>query len=205
MRWAARDVLALLATLGLRGPGRQVLAIDGHGGSGKSTLAAAMVAAEPDATTIHTDDVAWHHSMFDWSAAMLDGVVRPFRDGQLVRYVPPGWVAKGRAGCLQVPSSTRLLIIEGTGAGRHELSPHVDALVWVEADLALARERGLARDLASGSNGATRAEAERFWDDWMAEETPFLGRHRPWERADAVVHGTPTIPLREGQIAVRKA
>ena len=85
-----------------------------------------------------------------------------------------------------MPAETDLLIIEGTGAGRLEAAPYVDALIWVDVDLDVARERGLARDVASGVNG-TRAEAEKFWDEWMAEEIPFLNRHRPRERADLIV------------------
>ena len=30
--------------------------------------------------------------------------------------------------------------------------------------------------------------------DWMAEEVPFQGSQRPWERADLIVCGTPQIP-----------
>ena len=92
----------------------------------------------------------------------------------------------GREGSIEVPADTELLIVEGTGAGRLEAAPYVDALIWVDVDLDDARERGLARDVASGVNGS-REEAEKFWDEWMAEEIPFLEHHRPWERADLIV------------------
>lgn len=39
---------------------------------------------------------------------------------------------------------------------------------------------------------ATRA-AESFWDEWEAEESPFLAADRPWERADAILCGTPEL------------
>ncbi|WIM71260.1 hypothetical protein [Corynebacterium suedekumii] len=33
----------------------------------------------------------------------------------------------------------------------------------------------------------TGADAADFIDEWMAEEIPFLGHHRPWERADRII------------------
>lgn len=167
-------------------PDRAVLAIDGHGASGKTTLARRLAAEHGAACVVGTDDLAWHHSFFDWAELIIDDILLPYRAGQAVSYRPPGWVKMGREGSIEVPAETKLLIVEGTGAGRLEAAEYVDALIWMDVDLDVARERGLARDVASGVNG-TREEAERFWDEWMAEEIPFLDRHRPWERADLIV------------------
>jgi hypothetical protein len=59
--------------------------------------------------------------------------------------------------------------------------------VWLGADPVRARERGIARD------GGTAADVA-FWEEWDARERPFLAAERPWERADLVVRGTPTVP-----------
>lgn len=77
-----------------------------------------------------------------------------------------------------------MLILEGVGAARRELMHAVDAVVWVQSDMEQARTQGIARD---GGD----AEAAAFWETWMAEEFPFLADQRPWERANAVVSGTP--------------
>lgn len=167
-------------------PPRAVLAIDGHGASGKTTLARQLATEHGAACVVGTDDLAWHHSFFDWADLLIDAILFPYRAGHAVSYRPPGWVTMGRAGSIEVPADTQLLIVEGTGAGRLEAAEYVDALIWVDVDLDVARERGLARDVASGVNG-TREEAERFWDEWMAEEIPFLNQHRPWDRADLIV------------------
>lgn len=205
-RWRATTPSALLASLPVPSTGLAVLAIDGHGGGGKSTLASRLTetsrkAGRPSAV-VATDDVAWHHSMFDWSQALIEGVLDPVRTGRGVRFRPPGWVERDRPGAIEVPAGTRLLVVEGTGAGRTELIEVTDALIWVDSDPVAARERGLARDLASGVNGTEASEVERFWDAWMAEEIVFMDRHRAWERADAIVSGTPTTPLADGEIAV---
>lgn len=169
-------------------PGRvPVLAVDGRSGGGKTTTAARLAAAAGAATVVHTDDVAWHHSFFDWADLLRNGVLEPVHDGRLpVAYRPPAWNERNRKGCIAVPSSTRLLLVEGVGAARRELADLVDAVVWVQSDRSEARRRGLLRD---GGDAA----AEAFWDEWEAAEVPFLAEHRPWERAAVVVAGTPRM------------
>lgn len=200
-RAAALTPRELLEALPLPHDRLAILAVDGGGGSGKSTLAALLAATADHAAVVHTDDVAWHHSMFDWADALITGVLRPAGTGA-VSYRPPGWIAKDRPGAVTVPAHTRLLIVEGVGASRTELTPWLDAAIWVDTEPALARERGLARDLAQGVNGSTLEEAARFWDEWMAAELEFLGRDRPWERATAVVNGA-QVPDGEGNLSVR--
>jgi len=158
----------------------RVLAVDGRSGSGKSTLVGRLVAAVPGAAAVHTDDIAWHHDFFDWADLLAGGVLRPWRSGADVAYVPPGWAARGRAGAIEVPAAASLLVVEGVGAARRALAPLLDAAVWVQTDRRVGLYRGIARD----------GEAHRaFWDEWEARERPFLAEDRPWERADLVVSG----------------
>jgi hypothetical protein len=114
---------------------------------------------------------------------MRNGVLEPVRRGEDVAYRPPGWVERGRPGAVHVPVGCHAVVMEGVGAGRRELADLVDALVWMQSDRAEARRRGIARD---GGDVA-------FWDRWEAEEVPFLDEHRPWERADVVVAGSPVL------------
>jgi len=173
--WRAVAVTELYAALGRP----RVLAVDGRSGSGKSTLVARLAATVPSTAVVHTDDVAWHHDFFDWADLLLDGVLVPWRAGRDVAYRPPPWDARGRAGAITVPAAAPLLVVEGVGAGRRPFAPHLDALIWVQTDRALATRRGLERD---GGDVA-------FWDEWEARERPFLAADRPWARADLVVSG----------------
>lgn len=157
-----------------------VVAVDGRSGSGKTTIARRLVSSMDDAAVVSTDDLAWHHSFFGWADLLIDGVLRPFRHGAGVAFVPPGWRQRERPGAVEVPASTRLLIVEGVGASRHEAAPLVDAAIWVQSDADEARRRCLAR------HGAD-AGASAFWQEWMDEEGPFLAGQRPWERADVIV------------------
>jgi energy-coupling factor transporter ATP-binding protein EcfA2 len=173
------------------GSSRLVLAVDGRSGSGKSTLARRLQRALPAATVVSTDDIAWHHSMFEWTDLAESGVLQPFRAGAAVRFRPPAWDTRDRPGHIDVPQGTSSLILEGVGASRRDLVPLLDRAVWVQSDYEVAAQRCLAREVA---NGVDPDEAQAFWDHWMTEEVPFLERDKPWERADAVIAGNTERP-----------
>lgn len=119
----------------------RIVAVDGRGGSGTSTVARRIADAVPGAAVVHTDDVAWHHWFFDWADLLAEHVVAPVRAGTAVAYRPPAWDARGRTGAITVPVGAPLVLVEGVGAGRRELSALADSLIWVQVDADLARAR----------------------------------------------------------------
>jgi hypothetical protein len=179
--WRAVPVAEVLAMVGRP----RVLAVDGRSGGGKTTVAQWLAAAVPGAIVLHTDDVAWYHAFFDWADLMRDGILAPLRAGDDVAYRPPAWDERGRDGAITASAASPLVIVEGVGIGRRELSAYVDALLWVQTDADEARRRGLARD---------GADAAGFWAEWQAAEDPFQAEQRPWERAGLIVSGAPEIP-----------
>jgi hypothetical protein len=198
--WRAVPVAEVLARLLADRPadaaGPWVVAVDGRGGSGKSTLAAALAAAHgPGAAVVHTDDVAWHHSFFDWDPVLVEHVLGPARAGRAVRFTPPAWRERGREGAVEVPAPCRLLLVEGCAAARRRLAPHLDAAVWVQSDFAEADRRMHERD--SGD-----PEAVAVMDEWNAAELPLLTAEAAWERAAVVVNGTPPAPPPPGHVLV---
>jgi uridine kinase len=151
-----------------------ILTVDGRSGSGKSTAANLIQQSVLDSSVVHTDDIAWHYSFFDWSDLLIDHILKPLHSGLAVSYRPPGWEKKGRLGAIEIASDRKLVIVEGVGANRVEASPWIDSSVWVQSDLDEAERRGIARD------GGTD-EARRFWKEWMAQEYDFLQRQKPWD------------------------
>jgi hypothetical protein len=201
--WRTEPLTVLVQVLTQRVPGRiasgrpVIVAIDGRSDSGKTSLAARLGAAVPGSAVIHTDDIAWAHSRFGWADLLIDGILVPVHRGEEVSYRPPRWVEHGREGSINVIAGCPLLIIEGDGAGRREVAPLIDALIWVQSDETEAERRRLARDrnpnaldLANKPMGGAPLDHA----GWMAEEIPFNAAQRTWERADVIVCGTPQIP-----------
>jgi hypothetical protein len=174
-----------------------VLAVDGRSNNGKTTVAARIREMVPGAVVVHTDDIAWEHSRFGWADLLMDGILVPVHQGRAVSYRPPRWDEHGREGSIEVPAGCPLLIIEGDGAGRREVTPVIDTLIWVQADEREAARRSAARvanppaaDLVNKAVGGAPFDE----DGWMAEEIPFNAAERTWERANIIVCGTPEIP-----------
>lgn len=164
----------------------RIVAVDGRSGSGKTTLAERLHAAVPGAEVVHTDDIAWWHSRFGWHDLMINGVLEPLHRGQSVHHQPPAWPSRGRAGHIDVPAKAPVVIIEGVGAGRQELTQLLDAVLWLQSDSVEAERRVILRDAGDASTSEGRQA-------WMAEEIPFLASDRPWERATVIVAGTTHI------------
>ena len=160
-RWPLQRLADVVATAGATtSAGPLVVAVDGRGASGKSTLATRLAAEMPDAVVIGTDDVAWHHSFFDWVDLLIEGVLAPAAIGRAVSFRPPEWEERGRTGSIDVPAGTRYVIVEGTGASRRELDAQLGYRIWVQSDFFAAERRGIERDVAQGVNG-NRAEPSR--------------------------------------------
>ena len=84
------------------------------------------------------------------------------------------------------------MIIEGVGVSRRALAPLLDVAVWVQSDFGEARCRGVRRDMRT--HGRDEGAALRAWDEWEAEEVPFLLEDRPWERAHVVAATASSLP-----------
>jgi hypothetical protein len=192
--WRVESVSDLLARLGvpedvLKGaPTKRplVIAIDGRGGAGKSTLAHRLRDAVPASAIVHTDDLAWHHSFFDWAQLMRDEVLVPLHAGRSVNYRPSAWEQRGRPGAIEVPAGLAAVWLKGTGSIRRELTDLVDAAIWIHADAAEAERRLVARD---GSD----EEVERVKREWNREGDTFLQDQRPWHHATVIVACTTDI------------
>jgi hypothetical protein len=154
-----------------------VIAIDGRSSSGKTTLAARIADVIPSTAVVHTDDIAWWHSRFGW-ADLAVRVLEAVHAGEAVSFRPPAWDERGREGAIVVPRGMQLVLLEGVGASREELAHLLDARLWVQSDQQAIERRNAARTADEG---------------WLAEEVPFVAARRPWERAELVMCGTPSL------------
>jgi uridine kinase len=179
----------------------RIVAVDGRGGGGKTSLSERLARVLPDTAVVHSDDVAWFHSVFDWDDLMIEGVLTPLHAGRAVHYQPPAWAPRGRHEHIDVPAGRQTVIIEGVGVSRPSLLPWLDTTIWVQSDFADARRRALVRDRAE--QGRSEAEAVRQWEEWEAEEVPFLAADRPWDRAAFIVGTGPELAHdRDSEVSV---
>lgn len=145
------------------GPVRLV-AVDGHAGSGKSTLAGRLARELGGAPVLHLDDLADHDTLFGWSGRVLDQVVAPFSRGGPARHRVYDWERR-RFGEARTLPPAPVVLVEGVGAGRRALRPHLAHLLWMDVPREEAWARGRLRD-GPGLAG--------FWDGWeRAEERHF--------------------------------
>ncbi|MFD7261581.1 uridine kinase [Streptomyces sp. NPDC059874] len=158
----ARELAALPPSLG---PVR-LIGIDGHAGSGKSTFAGRLAQAM-GAPVLHLDDVATHEELFDWQERLRAQVLEPLAAGRPAHWAPYDWVER-RFGPSRVLEPAPVLLVEGVGAGRRALRPHLARLLWMETPRAKSWGRGRDRDgreLSDFWDGWERAELAHFSDD----------------------------------------
>ncbi len=174
------------------GPVRLV-AVDGHAGSGKTTFAGVLSARLDGAPVLHLDDFATHASFFGWTARVAEQVLTPFAGGHPARYVPYDW-AQGRfpppPDAAGTAPAAPVVLIEGVGAGRCELRPHLAGLLWMDVTPEEAWRRGRRRD---------GTELSGFWDEWTRAETTHFAEDPSYSYANYVVRrGAQGYEVRRG-------
>ncbi|MEU2396348.1 hypothetical protein [Streptomyces sp. NPDC007369] len=174
----AREISALPPSLG---PVRLV-GIDGHAGSGKSTFAGRLAEALGGAPVLHLDDVATHGELFAWPDRLRSQVLEPLAAGRPARWTPYDWVAR-RFGPEQVLEPAPVLLVEGVGAGRRALRPHLARLLWMETPRAESWGRGRHRD---------GRELSDFWDGWERAELAHFSDDPSRPFADTLVRQSST-------------
>ncbi len=152
----AREIGALPPSLG---PVR-LIGIDGHAGSGKSTFAGRLAEALGGVPVLHLDDVATHEELFAWPDRLRTQVLEPLAAGRPAHWAPYDWVER-RFGPEQVLEPAPVLLVEGVGAGRRALRPHLARLLWMETPREQSWGRGRNRDGHGLSD---------FWDTWERAE-----------------------------------
>ena len=172
-------IVQLVAASEPRCGSTRLVAVDGPSGAGKTTLAA-QVAQALGAPTIHMDDL---YPGWDGLAAATERVaqwvVEPLLAGRPARYRRWDWGADAYAEWHSAGGD--VVVLEGCGSGALPGGAFVSVLVWVDADVAARRERGMARDPGYAE----------FWDRWAAQEQALYAADGTRARADLLLDTTP--------------
>ncbi|WP_318206130.1 hypothetical protein [Streptomyces sp. SCL15-4] len=141
------------------GPVR-LIGVDGHAGSGKSTFAGRLARALGGAPVVHLDDFASHDRLFAWTGPLMTQVIEPLGRGESGHVTPYDWRARAFGDPRPLPAAP-VVLVEGVGAGRRALRPHLARLLWMELPREESWARGRRRD---------GTEQREFWDGWVAAE-----------------------------------
>lgn len=174
----------------------RVVAVDGRAGSGKTSfaerLAGAVQSAGAGVATLHTDDLGSHADFYGWVPCLVSDVLEPLRAERTGVHSVYDWVS-GRADSRAEVPPVDVLVVDGVGAGRRELTGYLAYTIWIEMNPRAAFARGLRRDLAEHGE-EMRRKLVAFWDEWRRAEASFLSDQRTWERADLSVGGDSSVP-----------
>ncbi len=186
----------------------RIIAIDGRSGAGKSTFSTILARTlrgllGGPVGLVSTDDLAWNAPMFGWHEEAIEEVFTPICAGKEVNYVPEAWRKHERDGSIRVAADVEAVVVEGVASSQRALTDFLDATIWVQSDVHLAKERGLARDIATKAHSSP-AESERIWNSWIADENVFFEEDKPWTRADIMILGNVQSPALVGVARVAK-
>jgi hypothetical protein len=131
------------------------------------------------------DPARVHRRSSDWDGVdrerLRSEVLEPFRAGRDVEIRQLDW----DTGLLGEPTPlprTSVLVIDAIGIFHPDLLPWFDLTVWVDADLMVAKERGMARDRAAGM------DHDRLWAEvWSPNDDEFEQMFSPRAHADLVL------------------
>jgi uridine kinase len=172
-----RDLAARLRGLAPSlGPVR-LIGVDGHAGSGKSTFAGHLAAALGGVPVLHLDDIASHEQLFEWTDRLMAQVIHPLARGENASYTPYDWRARGFGAPRPLPAAP-VVLVEGVGAGRRALRPHLAMLLWMELPREESWTRGRLRD---------GAEQREFWEGWVEAERAHFAADPSRPHADLLV------------------
>lgn len=171
---AARVIADAAATARPRCGDVVVVAIDGPSGAGKTTIAG-PVAEALACPVVHMDELypGWD-GLAEAVGLVDDLVLGPLARGEDLRYRRWDWAADRWGEEIALPW-TPVLVLEGCGSSVRPAGERAALRVWVDADRAERRARGIARD------GDTFAP---HWERWAEQEDALFAADRTRERAD---------------------
>jgi hypothetical protein len=136
-----------------------------------------LAAALDGAPVLHLDDIASHDELFGWTKRLREQVIVPLGRGESAQYAPYDWRAR-RFGPPRTLPPAPVVLVEGVGAGRRALRPHLALLLWMEVPRGEAWRRGRERD---------GEEQREFWDGWVEAERRHFARDPSRPFADLLV------------------
>ncbi len=163
-----------------------LIGIEGYGGSGKTTFANELNNRLVNAYVISIDDFivkekinedSWDKGGFDRNR-LEKQVLIPATINKPISYQKLIWQTNTLSEPITV-SKVDYLIIEGISCYHPDIAKYYDFKIWIDTPMAIAKERGHARD---GSN-----ENAKMWDLWAENDLKYQEKYHPEKFADFVI------------------
>lgn len=174
----ASTLTALPASVGATA----LVGIDGFSGAGKTALAEDLAVHDITVFSIEEFYVGWA-GLAQGPGRAVAGLVEPLRRGETPRWRAWDWEHDVEGPERERPVTTRVVVIEGCGAGARILRQHEALTVWVDAD------------------PAERESRLRRRDDW-----PLYAPHRDsWRRTERALAQREGLPGAADLVVRRQA
>lgn len=166
-----------------------LIAVEGFGGAGKTTFAQKLAKELGDVRIVQLDDFivkdkllepSWDKGGFD-RARLEEQVLKPIQGGSTVQYQKLIW-QKNKLSDFVPVHSAQYLIVEGISSYHPDIAHYYNFKIWIETPVALAKERGHARD-GSSENAA-------HWDLWAENDLRYKKKYHPELSADFIFENT---------------
>ena len=82
---------------------------------------------------------------------------------------------------------TEIMILEGVSSSRQEFDEYISYRIFVDTPKDVCLERGIARDMGTGKS---KDELTKMWQDWFTEESKYMQKDNPKQKANLVIDGT---------------
>lgn len=166
-----------------------IIAVSGFGGAGKSTFANKL-AATLHAPVVCVDQFGIDRTIEDythWKGVDFERLEKeiliPFSKGEnLVSYGHWDHGANDIVKSVEV-SHSGLLIIEGVGLFRPELSSYFSYKIWIDCPQDIANARGKKRDREAHKN----PQDEKWNGPWKRNDEEYFNAYKPKDVADLII------------------
>jgi uridine kinase len=166
----------------------KIVVIDGPAGSGKTTLAKSLSGLLENCPIIHMDEIyeGWENALSPkTSQDLVEWIINPLLESKSIEFVKYDWYLEKRIEKVVI-YLPKVLIIEGVGSSRFDISKHACLKLWIE----VSKETGINRVLTRDG-----LQIQEQMKQWQTQESKFFLENNSKEKSDIWIDGDPVVKI----------